>query len=120
MKMLSKKSPCPISLPRIRAFLLSGAVCLALAGMGLTSCEKPPVPRTNTEVQTDQKLADQVKAEFGKSPSFKFPDVEVSTFKATVQLSGFVVSEDQKKAAEEIARNISGVKKVENRISLKN
>ncbi|MDQ6914112.1 MAG: BON domain-containing protein [Verrucomicrobiota bacterium] len=60
-----------------------------------------------------------MKATFGSSPSFKFPDVEVACFKGRVQLSGFVVSGDQKAAAENLAKNVPGVAAVENKISLK-
>jgi len=103
----------------LRALLAAGIIGISLAGLGLTSCKEAVAPRTAAEIQTDQNLADQVKKDFSNSPSFKFPDVEVATFKGTVQLSGFVVSSDQKTAAEEIARKVSGVVEVENRISLK-
>jgi osmotically-inducible protein OsmY len=60
-----------------------------------------------------------VKATFATSSSFKFPDVHVAAFRKTVQLSGFVVSDDQKKAAEELAKSVPGVQAVENKISEK-
>ena len=82
-------------------------------------CNRAPVERTSAERQDDDKLAQQVRATFATSSSFKFPDVQVASFKGTVQLSGFVVSDDQKTAAEKLARDVPGVKEVENRISLK-
>ncbi len=91
----------------------------AILGLSLTSCQKEPTARTPAEQQEDQKLAEQVKAAFANSPSFKFPDVQVASFKKTVQLSGFVVSDDQKTAAENLAKNVPGVAAVENKISLK-
>jgi len=42
-----------------------------------------------------------------------------TSFKAKIQLSGFVQSDDQKSAAETIAKGIPGVVEVENSISLK-
>ncbi len=75
--------------------------------------------RTAAEHQDDEKLAEQVKATFATSSSFKFPDVQVAAFKGTVQLSGFVVSDDQKQAAENLAKSVPGVQSVEDKISLK-
>ncbi len=95
----------------IAAILISGSV--------LTGCKPEPTERTTAEPQDDEKLAGQVRATFASSPSFKFPDVRVAAFKRTVQLSGFVVSDDQKQAAEKLAKSVSGVQSVENRISLK-
>ena len=99
-------------------------MALMTAGMlwgslGLTGCKQAASERTSTEAQVDQKLAEQVKAAFGNSPAFKFPDVQVASFKGKIQLSGFVQSEDQKSAAETIAKGIPGVVEVENSISLK-
>ncbi len=99
-------------------------LALSTAGMlsgsiGLSGCKTESVNRTGTEEQTDEQLAEQVKIAFESSPSFKFPDVQVASFKGRIQLSGFVRSDDQKQAAETIANGISGVTKVENRISLK-
>lgn len=95
---------------------MAGMVCGSLC---LTGCKKQSVERTDTEQQIDQQLAEQVKAAFGNSPAFKFPDVQVASFKGTVQLSGFVRSDDQKSSAGTIAKGIPGVAEVENKISLK-
>lgn len=100
------------------------ALCLAMTSVSLSSglltgCQKQPVERTSAEQQDDEKLASQVKATFASSNSFKFPDVQVAAFKGTVQLSGFVVSEDQKTAAENLAKTVAGVSSVENKISIK-
>jgi hypothetical protein len=43
----------------------------------------------------------------------------VRTFDGVVQLSGFVNSEEQKRRAEELARQVPGVVEVQNSISLK-
>lgn len=98
------------------AFATAGMIFLC---SGLTGCKQETAPRTVTEQQIDQKLTEDVKAAFGNSPTFKFPDVQVAAFKGKVQLSGFVLSDDQKSSAETIAKNVPGVVKVENSISLK-
>lgn len=89
------------------------------ASLSLSGCKPDTLPRTATEEQLDQKLAEQVKMAFGNSPAFKFPDVQVAAFKGRIQLSGFVQSDAQKTAAETIAKGIPNVAEVDNRIALK-
>lgn len=103
----------------IRLALFAAAASIWLSSSLLTGCQKQPVERTSAEQQDDQKLANEVKATFAISNSFKFPDVQVAVFKGTVQLSGFVVSDDQKTAAANLAKTVPGVGSVENRISIK-
>ncbi|MEO6971001.1 MAG: BON domain-containing protein [Chthoniobacterales bacterium] len=103
----------------IRGTIAAGFAAVLLLSPALTGCHREPVERTAAEQQEDDKLAEKVKANFANSANFKFPDVQVAAFKGTVQLSGFVISDDQKEAAQEIARNVAGVKDVENKISVK-
>ena len=84
-----------------------------------TGCKKVSPTRTAIDEQIDQNLGEKVKAAFEGSPSFKFPDVQVAAFKEKIQLSGFVISEDQKSSAENITKKVPGVVEVENRIELK-
>lgn len=97
----------------------AAGLVILLSSLALTGCKREPVERTPAEHQDDQKLTEQVKATFKNSPSFKFPDVQVASFKGTVQLSGFVLSDDQKQAAETLAKGVPGVVTVENKISRK-
>ncbi len=79
-----------------------------------------PVERTSTERSVDEELSETVKAALGNSASFKFPDVQVISVNGKVQLSGFVISADQKQSAETIARGVPGVEDVDNKITLRN
>jgi osmotically-inducible protein OsmY len=101
---------------KLQALMAAGLLCGSLA---LTGCNQETTERTNLEDQQDQKLAEQVKTAFANSPAFKFPDVQVASFKGKIQLSGFVQSGDQKSAAETIAKGIAGGVEVENQIALK-
>jgi osmotically-inducible protein OsmY len=92
---------------------------LAFSTMVTSGCKPPPVERTATDRAVDERVSETVKAALGNSANFKFPDVQVASFNGKVQLSGFVVSADQKKTAEAIAKEVPGVVSVENRISLK-
>lgn len=102
-----------------RTLIALMSAALLCGSLGLTGCTREASPRTGTEEQIDQQLAEQIKSSFRNSPAFKFPDVQVASFKGKIQLSGFVESDAQKSAAETIAKGIPGVLEVENRISLK-
>jgi len=104
---------------KVRRTFAAAAVALLFSSLFLTGCSRESAERSVAEQQEDQKLAEQVKATFATSSSFKFPDVQVAAFRKTVQLSGFVVSDDQKKAAEDLAKGVPGVQAVENKISEK-
>jgi len=104
-----------------KIWILTAALAVGLLGLsvGVIGCNREPVARTDTEHRVDEALAGQVKTALGNSPAFKFPDVQVVAFKGKVQLSGFVVSEDQKRSAGAIAKSVPAVVAVENNISLK-
>jgi osmotically-inducible protein OsmY len=104
---------------RIRMTFVAAAVAVLVSHLLLTGCGRESAERSAAEQQEDQKLVEQVKATFATSNSFKFPDVQVAAFRKTVQLSGFVISNDQKQAAEDLAKSVPGVQAVENKISEK-
>jgi osmotically-inducible protein OsmY len=71
-------------------------------------------------VQIDDALTtSHVKEAFLADRQYKFEDVKVTTFQGTVQLSGFVATGDEKGRAEQIAKDVPGVKHVENHITVK-
>lgn len=84
-----------------------------------SGCKPAPVERTATERSVDENISEAVKAALENSSSFKFPDVQVTSFNGKVQLSGFVFGEDQKTSAEVITKGVPGVVSVENKISVK-
>ena len=67
----------------------------------------------------DKTLASQVNSALGNNADYKFEEVNVTAFKGTVQLSGFVNSADQKTKAGEIAGQVQGVREVVNNITVK-
>jgi osmotically-inducible protein OsmY len=98
----------------IAVLIVSASIALLAPG-----CSKTPTRQSTGEFVDDTVVTTKVKAAFAQDPGVKAMDVKVDTFKGTVQLSGFVDNADQKNRAEEIARGIDGVKKVENKINLK-
>ena len=97
------------------------AVCLGLPVVvaSLTGCAGDRYDRSTGEYVYDKSLDVRVKSALGDNPEYKFGDVNISSFKGTVQLSGFVDTSAQKSKAGEIAKGIQGVKDVENNITVK-
>jgi osmotically-inducible protein OsmY len=96
-------------------------VALALGASaigGLTSCAGDRYHESTGEYVDDNSLTARVKSALGND-GYKYPDVKVTTFKGTVQLSGFVDDRDQKSRAGTIAKGVQGVKDVDNNITVK-
>jgi hypothetical protein len=71
-----------------------------------------------TEYMEDALITGKVKAALAKGPDASALAISVETTKGTVQLSGTVESEEEKKKAESIAHGVDGVKVVENKLSV--
>jgi osmotically-inducible protein OsmY len=75
----------------------------------------PTATREGTgEYIDDSMITTKVKAAFAGDPTVKATQVQVETFKGTVQLSGFVDSRESAQRAMELARGVKGVKSVKN------
>ncbi|MCS0584415.1 BON domain-containing protein [Massilia pinisoli] len=82
--------------------------------VSLVACAPTPTREGTGEYVDDSLITSKVKAAFAADPSVKATQVNVETFKGTVQLSGFVDSRESAEKAVEIARNVKGVKSVKN------
>jgi len=67
----------------------------------------------------DKTLQANVESALANNPNYKFADVKVAVSGGTVQLSGFVNTQEQKDKAVEVAKGVPGAKDVQNSISLK-
>ena len=75
----------------------------------------PTAKREGTgEYIDDSLITGKVKAALAADPKVKATEVNVETFKGTVQLSGFVDSREAAQRAIELARKVDGVKTVKN------
>jgi len=81
-----------------------------------TSTSKNESPR---EYVDDAVITAKVKAAVFEEPSLKSAEINVETFKGTVQLTGFVRSRADINKAVQIAKKVSGVKSVKNDMVLK-
>jgi hyperosmotically inducible protein len=75
--------------------------------------------RSTGEYIDDRAVDSRVKDALDDNAEYKFEDVNVASFKGTVQLSGFVDIDSQKNTAGDIAKHVQGVKDVENDITVK-
>jgi hyperosmotically inducible periplasmic protein len=110
------------SIKTIHATKIVGlALCLgALPLMTmLTGCAGDRYHQSTGEAIDDHSTSMRVKSALGNDAEYKYDGVDVQTFKGTVQLSGFVDTSAQKSRAAEIAKNVEGVKDVENNITVK-
>lgn len=99
------------------------ATLLAVGAIGCTSTsERGPVENTSANagrVVDDSVITGKVKAALVADSTTKAHQISVETFKGTVQLSGFVDDAAARTRATEIARNIDGVKDVDNNLQLR-
>jgi osmotically-inducible protein OsmY len=103
---------------RLAALLCVGAMPV-LTGALLAGCAGDRYHESTGEDIDDSATTARVKSALGHDPQYKYDDVHVTTFKGDVQLSGFVNTGDAKGRAEMLAKNVEGVKQVENSISVK-
>jgi hyperosmotically inducible protein len=104
-----------LSIPTLVTILALGSGLATLS----TGCAGSATRESTGEYIDDATVTTKVKAAFVKDPLVKAMDVNVDTFKGTVQLSGFVDTPEQKTRAEQIAAGVRGVSSVKNNIALK-
>jgi osmotically-inducible protein OsmY len=94
--------------------LLSAVLLALLAGCASTSTREG-----TGEYIDDSVITTKVKAAIFNEPTLKTTEINVETFKGTVQLSGFVSDRADIARAAEVARGVKGVSSVKNDIRQK-
>lgn len=95
------------------------AILLAAVMLGVAGCAGTATHESTGEYVTDSWITTKVKAALVDDPNVKATEVNVETFKGTVQLSGFVSSQTAMNEAVRIARGIKGVTSVKNDMRVK-
>jgi osmotically-inducible protein OsmY len=88
-------------------------------GLLSTGCAGDRYHESTGENIDDTATTARVKNALHSDSQYKFDDIKVTTFKGTVQLSGFADSRDAKSKAADLARNVEGVKDLQNNITVK-
>lgn len=87
--------------------------------IALVACAPTPTREGTGEYIDDSLITGKVKAALVADPDLKATEINVETYKGTVQLSGFVSSTDDMPKAVALARKIDGVKAVKNDMAVK-
>jgi len=103
----------------IQRISCAGMAAMLLILAGCESMTSPKDERSEGRALDDKHITSSVERSLETEPTYKFPEVSVTTFAGVVQLSGFVNSDGQRARAAEIAQNTDGVKQVVNGIALK-
>ena len=94
-------------------------VLSAILLASLLGCAGTSTKESTGEYFDDTVITSKVKAAIFNEPSLKSAQINVETFKGTVQLSGFVNSRADINKAGEVARGVPGVTSVRNDMRLK-
>jgi osmotically-inducible protein OsmY len=103
---------------RLSKPFLTAALALACVGF-FAGCAATPTSDSTGQYVDDSVITTRVKSALLGDERVKSFEVGVETMKGVVQLSGFVNSSDQKSAAGEDARAVTGVKSVRNNLIVK-
>ena len=95
------------------------ALSLLLITTILSACAPLMGRETMREYVDDASITMSVKNNIVQDSSLKMFQIHVETFQNIVQLSGFVDSKTESRRAEEIAKNIKGVRSVKNNIVIR-
>ena len=98
--------------------LQATALSLALIGLGagLGGCAVTDHQSSVGQYVDDTTITSRVKTRFAKDDQVSASRIQVETLNGTVQLAGFVPSQDEKERAAAIAREVPDVKDVRNNI----
>ena len=94
-------------------------IILAFMLATVLGCASTSKQESTGEYFDDSAITTKVKAAVFNEPSLKSAEINVETYKGTVQLSGFVNSESDIQKAVEVARSIKGVSSVKNDMRVK-
>jgi len=97
---------------------LGMVAALFLAGLQF-GCAGSTTRESSGEYIDDSAITTKVKSGLAHDSTVSAMDVHVQTYKGTVELSGFVDTQEEKSRAAAIAENVPGVQHVENKISVK-
>ena len=96
-----------------------GTFIITLLLASLLGCAGTSTKEGTGEYVDDTVITTKVKAAIFNEPSLKVFQINVETFKGTVQLSGFVSTQANINRAVEVARGVPGVTSVRNDMRLR-
>jgi hyperosmotically inducible periplasmic protein len=94
------------------------AACLVVVTPMFVACATDPEREAGQTVD-DAAITAKVKSQLLADPNVSGLNVNVTTFKGQVQLSGYVESAEQRAQAEQLAKAVEGVQSVSNDLIVK-
>jgi hyperosmotically inducible periplasmic protein len=92
---------------------------MLVASMAMVACASTRTSKSAGEQVDDSVTTGRVKAALIADPTTKAHQIDVETFKGTVQLNGFVDTAASKDRASQVAKNTKGVTAVRNNLTVK-
>ena len=99
----------------VLAMVMLGAVLAVSA----TGCASNCAHESSGEYVDDAAITSKIKTRLVGDEALKAFEIGVETYRGNVQLSGFVDNQDQITKAEEVAKEVPGVKSVKNSLVVK-
>jgi len=103
----------------IKRNMLIHCLVLLILIVAFVACESKPKQSSTGEYIDDSVITTEIKAQLAKNDFIKSFEISVETRKGTVQLAGFVNSQQAADKAGEIARSVKGVQSVKNNLIVK-
>ena len=103
----------------MKNFKYASTLVAALMLSTIVGCASTAKQESTGQYVDDSAITAGVKAAIVNAPTLKVAEINVETFKGTVQLSGFVSSAENIATASSVARSVNGVKSVKNDLRLK-
>ncbi|WP_116807092.1 BON domain-containing protein [Steroidobacter cummioxidans] len=91
----------------------------AIMASTVVGCSSTPTQQSTGQAIDDGVVTAKVKAKLIEDPVTKAHQINVETFKGTVQLSGFVESDQARTRALQLARSTDGVKSVKDAMQIR-
>lgn len=113
MTMAKKTAFAVVALPVVASAVLASAVLLA-------GCMPMPTQQSAAEAIDDGVVTATIKARLIEDPVTKLHLIKVETFRGTVELSGFVETNQVRSRALELAKDVNGVKRVRDAMDIRN
>lgn len=103
----------------MNSFSRVSVLVAAVALTALAGCASTQKHESTGQYLDDTSITTRVKAAIFEEPTLKSAEINVETFKARVQLSGFVSSRANADRAVAVAQGVSGVSSVGNDMRIK-
>lgn len=94
-------------------------ILAAIMASTLVACTSTPTQQSAGQAIDDGVVTAKVKAALIEDPVTKAHQINVETFKGTVQLSGFVESDQARTRALQLARDVEGVRRVKDALEIR-